>query len=945
MAETAEQLVVSLEARIRDFERNMQKASRVANDNWQSIENRGRRASRNMETMFQDSSSSVVRSLSSIGNAVPKALGPITTILSVEAVRRYADAWTTASNKIVAAGVKAGSAGFTTAAIADIAQRSRSDFDAVADLYARLTRSSKEFGASQQQISTATETVAKALKLSGATAAETSSTLIQLGQALGSGKLQGDELRSLLENAPVIAQSIAKEFGVATGELKKLGETGQLTSARVFKALVNAAPEIEKAFGKTTATTQDAFKALEAAAVKFVGQSASVKVATQSMGAGVNMLAKNFEVVATGAAALGVVMAVRLVAAGLTPAASALLATTRAAAGSVPALTALNATMLGTVAASNAGALSMRGLSGALALVGGPAGAAILGIGAAAIYFSSKSQEAKQRSDDYAAALERLRQQSDLTAGAQRNLGDQIAKTAAQAFEGERNALKLKLDAAEKEIQQFSSTVRQEIDRAAIIFRESRLSTPAAAELRTLVEKFKTGEISAAELREALFALANSNPNFQGLASTLGPLLTRLAGAIALTRELKAELGDVAKRQARSADDEIAKRIPNPTAGTSYDDDSDMVNRDPAIRAIKGQGIARRAVIEAEMDETKKAVRDKYNELRKTILDEGGTINPAELRKQAAAIVKANEGDSSGGSKARSSRPKKDEYDRQETSTERRIRELGAENEAIGKSAYEAARAAESFRLLQAAKDADRTITPQLTADIERLANAYAAAKIKLDNAKQAQEEATRRNQFFRDQISSSLADAIVDGKRLTDVFRDLAKAIAKAAIQAALFGQGSLGGLVGGSGGGILSMLLPVKAASGGYISGPGSATSDSIPARLSNGEFVVNAASTRNHRVLLEAINAGKVRSFASGGIVRPTGFTGAPMIARASGAPTIQISAPITVNGSAGTPAQNADLAKRMAREFEKSARTLMIDELRNQMRPGNLLSRTR
>jgi hypothetical protein len=73
--------------------------------------------------------------------------------------------------------------------------------------------------------------------------------------------------------------------------------------------------------------------------------------------------------------------------------------------------------------------------------------------------------------------------------------------------------------------------------------------------------------------------------------------------------------------------------------------------------------------------------------------------------------------------------------------------------------------------------------------------------------------------------------------------------------------------------GGGLLASLFgggTVKAAGGGRVSGPGSGTSDSIAARLSNGEYVVNAASTRANLPLLEAINSGRARRFATGGLV---------------------------------------------------------------------------
>lgn len=70
------------------------------------------------------------------------------------------------------------------------------------------------------------------------------------------------------------------------------------------------------------------------------------------------------------------------------------------------------------------------------------------------------------------------------------------------------------------------------------------------------------------------------------------------------------------------------------------------------------------------------------------------------------------------------------------------------------------------------------------------------------------------------------------------------------------------------------------VAAATGGYISGPGSSTSDSIPARLSNGEFVVNAASVKKYGVdYLHAINTGRAHHYSSGGLVSNVSSPKAP------------------------------------------------------------------
>lgn len=114
------------------------------------------------------------------------------------------------------------------------------------------------------------------------------------------------------------------------------------------------------------------------------------------------------------------------------------------------------------------------------------------------------------------------------------------------------------------------------------------------------------------------------------------------------------------------------------------------------------------------------------------------------------------------------------------------------------------------------------------------------------------------------DKFTSGVIDTFVDGamksfsKTAGSMLTDFASG---------LFESG------GKSGGGLFSAIGSLFLAGGGSVNGPGTGTSDSIPAMLSNGEFVVNAAATKEHRGLLDKINTGKVPKFATGGIVGNT------------------------------------------------------------------------
>lgn len=156
-----------------------------------------------------------------------------------------------------------------------------------------------DFGASTKDIERATEAIIKLGRVGGSSADQVKTVLQQLGQGIASGTFQGDELRSVRENAPLVARAIAKEFGVTVGELKKLGEEGKLQGERVFRALVSAADGADEAFRKLPPTMEqagnragNAWKALSAALDDSLGLSARLSAGMDATAAGVETLAR-----------------------------------------------------------------------------------------------------------------------------------------------------------------------------------------------------------------------------------------------------------------------------------------------------------------------------------------------------------------------------------------------------------------------------------------------------------------------------------------------------------------------------------------------------------------------------------------------------------------------------------------------------------------------------
>jgi tape measure domain-containing protein len=140
----------------------------------------------------------------------------------------------------------------------DISQRTRVGLGETTDLFTSLARSTKTLGVSQEDLLKVTEGINQALIISGTSASSAQAALVQLGQGFASGTLRGEELNSVLEQVPRLSQAIADGLGVPQGELRKLGQEGQLTAEKVFRALQKSSTSLKDEFSKMPLTVEQA---------------------------------------------------------------------------------------------------------------------------------------------------------------------------------------------------------------------------------------------------------------------------------------------------------------------------------------------------------------------------------------------------------------------------------------------------------------------------------------------------------------------------------------------------------------------------------------------------------------------------------------------------------------------------------------------------------------
>ncbi|MCW9733744.1 tape measure protein [Avibacterium sp. 20-15] len=217
---------------------------------------------------------------------------------AAQQIIKLADAHTELKNRIKLVTEDSVSEAKAIQAVYDISSKTFQSADATAQVYTKFASSAKELGIAQSEVARLTETVNKTIALSGVSAASAEAGLLQFSQALDKGRLNGQELSSVMTQTPALAKAIADGLGVPVGALKELGEKGVLTTDVIIKALQKMGVEIDRLFSANDTTLSGAFVNLNNAAQKWVGELNQGLVSTKSIADVVNTIANNFDTLA-----------------------------------------------------------------------------------------------------------------------------------------------------------------------------------------------------------------------------------------------------------------------------------------------------------------------------------------------------------------------------------------------------------------------------------------------------------------------------------------------------------------------------------------------------------------------------------------------------------------------------------------------------------------------
>ncbi|RZJ44960.1 MAG: hypothetical protein EON87_08735, partial [Brevundimonas sp.] len=381
MARDEQALLLQMSADLRRLDKGVADGQKRFDRRLVEMERRAQLADKRLTATMTNAGRNMTAGLK---NSLASLAPTLAAAFSTAQVIKYADSYTNLQNQLRSTGLEGAALKRVEDQLYETANRNGVAIDATAQLYTRAALSRNSLGASETQLQALVSGTTAALRVQGVSAESASGPLLQLGQALGGGKIQAEEFNSLIDGLPVLLQAAANgstKFGGDIGKLRAAVKDGEVTSKEFFAALLAGFPALEAQAASSTQTVGQALQNLNNQLGRFVGQTDSGLSATQRMAQAINLLANNLDVMLPLVVTLATVVGGRYVL-SLTAAASATIANTVAAVAQTRAQIALIAAISGTSQASLAAGVATRSFTAAL--IANPLGAVLVAVTALA---------------------------------------------------------------------------------------------------------------------------------------------------------------------------------------------------------------------------------------------------------------------------------------------------------------------------------------------------------------------------------------------------------------------------------------------------------------------------------------------------------------------------------------------------------------------------------
>ncbi|OOV83814.1 tape measure protein [Acinetobacter sp. ANC 5600] len=238
------------------------------------------------------------RSMDSVSVATRQLAGHMAGLLTVGAAVAKMDAYTGMQNRLKLVTESQEQLNLAMSDTFVIAQKSYQSWDSVIQVYQRFSDNAKTLKIDMAKTAELTETVSKAVAISGASTQAAEAALTQFGQALASGTLRGEELNSILEQTPALAKAIAQGMGITVGQLRSVAAEGKITGEVLVDALTKSKQSVDELFAKTDVTIGQSLQLLSNEVTKFTGEAGKASGAATTLASGIQILANNLDAIA-----------------------------------------------------------------------------------------------------------------------------------------------------------------------------------------------------------------------------------------------------------------------------------------------------------------------------------------------------------------------------------------------------------------------------------------------------------------------------------------------------------------------------------------------------------------------------------------------------------------------------------------------------------------------
>lgn len=289
----ADEVIVELKAKLDKYNADVLRAS-------QNFE-------KGMDTIAKSSLRAEAQALRS-STAIQKAFAGIGAVFGISELIRYADTWSDLSSRVGNAAGSMEMAEPVMAKLAEIARRTYSDMGQTAEAYILNASTLRELGYNTQDVINYTESLNNALVVSGAKGEVAASVMDALSKAMALGKLQGDNLNTVISRGGRVAQALADSMGVSTLQLRKLGKEGKITRTELF-GITKEMEKLRKEADEMPATISDAFQLMRNAILLWVGGMDQASQSSAKVAEAIIFVADNFGTLADAALNLSTVLA------------------------------------------------------------------------------------------------------------------------------------------------------------------------------------------------------------------------------------------------------------------------------------------------------------------------------------------------------------------------------------------------------------------------------------------------------------------------------------------------------------------------------------------------------------------------------------------------------------------------------------------------------------